>query len=161
MRIFPLLLATAAALGGSEAGWRQPLFVIERNTNANVVHYDANLRPDGQIDPHRPIQAYWIMAAQDGRREELTALERSRAYGFSVEPETNLQSFHLELVAQKGRPIEVRREGDSVRAETTIDGHSAYLVRIYVTAGRLRVKAIDYFGIVPNTGEAVHERVQP
>jgi len=159
--MFPLLLATAAALGGSEVGWRQPLFVIERSTNANVVHYDANLRPDGQIDPHRPIQAYWIMAAQDGRREELTALERSRAYGFSVEPESSLQSFRMELVAQRGRPIEVRRDGDAVRAQTTIAGRSAYLLRIYVTAGRLKLKAIDYFGIDPNTGETVHERVQP
>src|SRR5579872_5952110 len=110
MRI-ALLLATAAALGGSEVELRQPLFVIERNTNANVVHYDVNLAPNGEIDPRRPIQAYWIMAAQDGRREELSALERSRAYGFSVEPEPGLHSFRMELVAQKGRAIEVRRRG--------------------------------------------------
>src|SRR5579871_1079208 len=80
-----LLLFTAAALWGSERGMWQPLFVIERSTNANVVHYDARLTPAGELDASRPIDAYWVMQAADGRREELTSLERSKAYGFTLE----------------------------------------------------------------------------
>jgi hypothetical protein len=52
-----------------------PLFVIERNTNANVVHYEAKLK-DGHIDQHQPVIAYWIMGAEDGRRQELNLLEK-------------------------------------------------------------------------------------
>lgn len=164
MKILPLLLA-AAALGGAGRDVRQPLFVIERNTNANVVQYDANLQPDGRIDPRCPVQAYWIMAAQDGRREELNAIERAKAYGFTVAPAAVPQAYRVELVAQKQRPIEVFRQGDSVRAETTIAGHRAYLNRIYVTAHKVlavpSVKSIEWFGTDVATNQAVHETVMP
>jgi len=36
-----------------------PLFIIERNKNANVVHYDARLTADGKLDPKEPVIAYW------------------------------------------------------------------------------------------------------
>lgn len=144
---------------------RQPLFVIERSSNKNQVHYDANLSPDGQIDPNQPIQAYWVMAAQDGRREELTTLERARAYGFNVEPESGSHSFRLTLVAQKQRPIHVYSEGGTVRAETTIAGHRAYLTCIYANTHKVlavpTVKSIDWFGVDVNTSEVVHETVIP
>lgn len=164
MKMLPLLLV-AAALGGTERDVRQPLFVIERNTNANVVHYDANLKPDGQIDPRCPVQAYWIMAAQDGHREELNAIERAKAYGFTVEPAGDSRAYRVELVAQKQRPIEVLRNGDTVRAETIIAGHRAYLTRIYVTAHKVlalpAVKSIEWFGTDVATNQALHETVNP
>lgn len=164
MKIFPLLLATAAALWGN-GGISQPLFVIERNTNANVVHYDAHLTPSGDLDAVRPIDAYWIMDALDGRREELNSLERSRAYGFRVEPGADPNSVRIELVAQKRRTIEVRREGGVVRAETTIAGRRAYLSRIFVNAGKVlavpKVKSIELYGNDAATGEPLHETVVP
>src|SRR5579864_7633395 len=48
-----------------------PLFVIAKNTNANAVHYDAELTKDGKLDPNQPVVAYWIMAAENGHRQEL------------------------------------------------------------------------------------------
>ena len=164
MKILLLLLA-AAALGGTERDMHQPLFVIERNTNANVVHYDANLKPDGQIDPRRPVQAYWVMSAGDGHREELNTIERAKAYGFTVQPAGDSEAYLVELVAQKQRPIEVFRQGSAVRAETTIAGHRAYLTRIYVTAHKVlavpSVKSIEWFGTDVTTNQAVHETINP
>ena len=142
----------------------QPLFVIERNTNANVVHYDAHLTPNGDLDSLQPIDAYWIMDALDGRREELTGLERSRAYGFKVE-QADPHSIRIELVAQKRRTIDIRREGGAVRAETTIAGHRAYLSKIFVNAGKVlavpKVKSIELYGTDVATGERLHETVVP
>lgn len=165
MKTVPLLLAAAAALWGSDLGRQQPLFVIERSTNANVVHYDANLTPNGELDRRQPVNAYWIMAARDGRREELTGFERSRAYGFNIEPEEDSHAFRLELVAQKNRAIRVYRNGETVRAETTIDGRRAYLTRIFVNTRRVlavpTVHSIELFGIDPKTGLPVHETVNP
>lgn len=164
MRILPLLLV-AAALGGSERDVHQPLFVIERSTNANVVQYDANLKPDGQIDPRCPIQAYWIMAAEDGHREKLNSIERAKAYGFTVAPAGDSEAYRVELVAQKQRPIEVFRQDGAVRAETTIAGHRAYLTRIYVTAHKVlavpSVKSIEWFGTDVATNQSLHETVNP
>lgn len=159
------LLLTAVALGGTERDVQQRLFVIERNTNANVVQYDANLEPDGRIDPRRPVQAYWIMAAQDGRREELNSIERAKAYGFTVSPAGAPQAYRVELVAQKQRPIEVFGQGGAVRAETIIEGHEAYLTRIYVTAHKVlgvpAVRSIEWFGRDVATNQALHETVTP
>jgi hypothetical protein len=165
MKTVPLLLAAAAALWGSDLGRQQPLFIIERSTNANVVHYDANLAPNGELDRRQPVNAYWIMAARDGRREELSGFEKSRAYGFNIEPEADSHAYRLELVAQKNRAIRVYRNGDTVRAETTIDGRRAYLTRIFVNARKVlavpTVHSIELFGIDPKTGQAVHETVNP
>jgi hypothetical protein len=57
----------------------QPLFIIERSKNANVVHYDAQLTADGEIDPNEPVIAYWVMLATDGHREELNWIEKKKA----------------------------------------------------------------------------------
>src|SRR5712691_7603522 len=76
-----------------------PLFVIERNVNTNVVHYDAKLGPDGKLDPQQPIVAYWIMGAEDGRRQELNLLERSRAYGFSAQAQ-GMDIYKMTIVSE-------------------------------------------------------------
>src|SRR5580692_11003268 len=105
----------------------QPLFVVERSINANVVHYDAKIDEDGRLDSREPVIAYWIMAAKDGRRQELNFLEKAKAYGVIVEPSRTVGSYRIVLVSEKSREIEVYREGDSVHAETTIGGRRAYL----------------------------------
>ena len=63
-----------------------PLFIIERSKNANVVHYDARLTADGKLDPKDPVIAYWVLSAEDGRREELSWIEKKKAYGFDIKP---------------------------------------------------------------------------
>jgi hypothetical protein len=73
-----------AYLFGAGVELSQPLFIIEKSTNANVVHYDAVITPDGGLDPREPIIAYWVMAAEDGRREDLTSAERPKAFGFTM-----------------------------------------------------------------------------
>src|SRR6188768_3286107 len=68
------LLADAAlrGLGHAPAGsTHAPRFVIALRKHANVVHHDARLDGRGKLDTARPIAAYWIMHAEDGRREEL------------------------------------------------------------------------------------------
>src|SRR5229473_1809243 len=109
-----------------------PLFTIERSTNANVVHYEARLK-DGKIDVHEPVVAYWIMAAEDGRRQELNLIERIKAYGLSAHAEPG-GSYRIVLAAEKKKEIHVYRRGNAFRAEMQIGGHRAYLQKIYVNA---------------------------
>ena len=161
-----LILSAAAGLLAAHIESKQaPLFVIERSTNANVVHYDANIGADGQLDPRQPISAYWVMAAVDGHREELTSLEKSRAYGFTVEPSQDSNSYRLRLVAQRRRDIAIVRQGDAIRAEAVIDGHRACLKRLYVNTHKVlaipMVKYIELFGTDLATGESVSEKVLP
>jgi len=160
-----LILSAAAGLLAAHIESRPaPLFVIERNTNANVVHYDANIGADGQLDPRQPVTAYWVMAAVDGHREELTPLEKSRAYGFTVEPKDS-NSYRLKLVAQRQRDISIVRQGDAIRAEAVIGGRRAWLQKMYVNTHKFlavpTVKYIELFGIDVTTGESVSEKVLP
>jgi hypothetical protein len=126
-------------------------FIIEKSTNANVVHYDALITPDGGLDPRQPMIAYWVMAAENGRREDLTSVERHKAFGPKILQDRDANSYHLFLVAQQQREIDVRRQGNSFRAETLIAGRCAHLTKIYVKAHHFlslpKIEFIELFGI--------------
>jgi hypothetical protein len=165
MNGFPLLLLIFIGTFGSPNDSYQPLFVIERSTNANVIHYDAKLGKDGALDAKEPVVAYWIMLSGDGGREDLTALERSRAYGFTMKRDNSGESWWMTLVSQKRRAIHIYPEAGKVRAVTSIGGHQAYLRKIYVkTRGSGILRTADYFELFGNdliTGEDCRERVAP
>lgn len=143
----------------------QNLFIIERSTNANVVHYDAKIGKDGAFDPKEPVVAYWVMAAEDGRRQSLSALEKMFAYGFTIRKDSSGQSFWMTLVSQKRREIHIYQEGGKVRAVILIGGQAAYLSKIYVqTRESSLLRTVDYvelFGYDIVTGQNRYEKVAP
>jgi hypothetical protein len=162
------LLACAFALSslGASPSTGRGLFVIARSKNANVLHYDLRLNQDGDVDPDDPIEAYWIMRAENGRREGLTWLERQLAYGWSVTSKVRERGFTLELVALPGREVRVHRsESGQYRASTKISGQNALLERVFVKSeegGALpRVVYVDLFGKHAKTGAPVSERLAP
>jgi uncharacterized protein DUF4833 len=159
-----LMSMSRAYLFGAGVELSQPLFIIEKSTNANVVHYDALLTPEGGLDQREPIIAYWVMAAEDGHREDLTSTERHKAFGFTIIRDRDANSLHLHLAAQQQRDIYVRRTGNSLRASTLIAGRSAYLNKIYVKIHKLlglpKIDFFELYGAEIETGEPVCERVK-
>jgi hypothetical protein len=141
----------------------QPLFIIERSKNANVVHYDARLTADGEIDPNEPVIAYWVMLATDGHREKLNWIEKKKAYGFTIKPDPSVNGYKMTLVAVPQGQITVRKEGDTIRAELVIDGHPAVLEKIYINAsdGLLgpKVHYIELHGKDIKTGEKRFQKI--
>ena len=160
-----LLSMSRADLVGAGIELSQPLFIIEKSTNANVVHYDAVITPDGDLDSREPIIAYWVMAAEDGRREDLTSAERRKAFGFTIMRGRDANSYHLRLAAQQQRDIYVSRKGNSVRATTLIAGRCGYLTKIHVKMHKLfglpKVEFIELMGSDIATSESICERVRP
>ena len=158
-------LAVCAMLLGVPLGAVQesyiPLFVIERSVNANVVHYDAKLK-DGKLDPEQPVVAYWVMA-EDGRRQELNLLERMKAYGFSVRPDKDPESFRMTIVSDKKMEIRVFRMGAAVRAEAKIGGCEAYLQKIFIAAKKSWLMRLPEYaeitGTDVSTGSECRQRV--
>jgi hypothetical protein len=157
-----LTALVAAPLAAAQEAYI-PLFVIARNINGNVVHYDAKLR-DGKLDPEQPVVAYWIMG-EDGRRQELNLLERLKAYGFTIRPGKEPESFRLTIVSDKKKEIRIVRMGAAVRAEAKIGGCEAYLQKIFIaTRKSWLVNLPDYAEIIGtdvSTGSECHERVTP
>lgn len=157
-----LLVCSAAA---AAAGSAQPLFIIERSKNKNVVHYDAQLDKNSKLDPKEPVIVYWIMLAEDGRRQDLNWLERLKAYGFNIHQDKGGQFYRMTLMAYEEREVRVFQDGDKVRAEIAIDTHPSYLERIYIdsTEGDLipKVNYVELFGQDVKNGEKRYEKIVP
>ncbi len=155
---------TATAASAVSAGDTQvPLFVIERNVNGNVVHYDAQLK-DGRLDPQQPVVAYWVMG-DSGRRQELNLLERLKAYGFSILPDKQPEVFRMTLVSDKRKEIRVIHLGSEVRAEAQIGHCSAHLQKIFIESKKSwMINMPEYAEMIGSdiqTGAECRERVTP
>ena len=139
-----------------------PLFTIEKSSNANRVQYDARLTPDGHIDPHQPVTAYWIMAAENGRRQELNILERAKAYGFALRQD-GLDSYRLRVVSHREKEIHVFRDGRTVRAEAVIGGRVARVEKIFIQMHKSLILSFpdfgEMYGFDRETGEKRYEKV--
>jgi hypothetical protein len=139
----------------------QPLFIIERNKNANVVHYDAQLTADGKLDRKKPVIAYWVMLAQDGRRENLNWIEKKMAYGIDIKPDPSVNGYQMTIVAAPQRSITVKQVGSAVRAEIVIDGRPAILEKMYIDASGHNVHYLELYGKDVQTGGKRFEKIIP
>jgi len=165
--IAALTLASVLAAGPQEpeASLCAPeLFRIGRSTNANEIVYEARTRA-GSLDEEEPVDAYWVMRAEEGQREGLNFLERMLAYGFSVERTPSGDGFTLLLKAKKDRPLHLTMRDGCPVALARIDGREALLRSIFVqtSSGELipSVAYADVVGVDPATGDEVRERVVP
>jgi len=143
----------------------QPLFIIERSTNANVVHYDAQLTADDKLDPEEPVIAYWVRLAEDGRRQDLNWIEKTMAYGVNVKVDPSVNGYQMTIVAASQRAITVKKVGSVVRAEIVIDGQPAILEKIYLDASvsmtGLTVNYLELYGKDVQTSEKRYEKIIP
>ena len=155
----------AATVVPVQAQATKPLFIIERSKNANVVHYDARLTPKGRLDPAEPVIVYWIMLAEDGRREPLNWIERQKAYGFKIQAEKRGQVYRMRLMAYPEREIRIYQNETRVVAEMRIDGNPALLQRIYIASTEARplpkVEYVELFGRDLNSNEERYEKIVP
>ena len=143
------------------------LFFLQRSSNSNTVVYDANLTPDGKLDPERPVEVYWLRYNTTGERRALNFIERHLAYGVESRPADDGEgAFTVNIVAFKERRLLVFLDEEGrVRATTTIAGRPARLRRLFVEVveGSLlpAVVHVDIFGEDAKTGAALHERFVP
>lgn len=139
------------------------LFTLARNTNANILKYAVRTGKDGRLDGGHPIEAYWLMLAENGRREELTWTERRFAYGFSTSNSTD-HGCSLRLTACPERELRVRAVDGGYRAEVTIAKQATVLKRIFVFAEPHTlfpsVRYVEISGINAS-GKLVSERLLP
>jgi len=149
----------------AEAPGRQALFKIERNKNANIVQYDVQIDVDGKLLKKEPVVGYWIRLADKGQIQELNWTQKTFAYGFNAKYDRNKDAVELDMKADIGRPITVRREGDVYRAVTLIDGSNAYLEKIFIHAtGKGMSTTVDYielFGDDKKSADKRYEKIVP
>jgi hypothetical protein len=149
----------------SDEVYTKRLFHIERSKNANIVCYDARLMPDGEFDPERPVEVYWILKAEDGRRAELNWIQKRKAYGFEIERAPSGDGYEMIIVPMPDRKITVKKVDGKVRAETRINGKAAVLEKVYIesTTGWTgpKVHYVKLFGRGLEKGEDLVEKIVP
>jgi hypothetical protein len=149
--------ATVALPGGRN------LLVIERNTNANVVHYDAGLTEDGALNPAEPVLVYWVMLAGDGSRKKLNWLEKKKAYGVKLKAAGD--GYTMTLAAAPWMSLALKKAGGVVRLEAPINGRPAVMEKMFIQSrsGLLgpKVEYIDLYGKDLATGKPCRERILP
>ncbi|MDR3196144.1 MAG: DUF4833 domain-containing protein [Endomicrobium sp.] len=136
------------------------LFKIERNKNANVVMYDVILDSNNDIDKKNPVDAYWILYAKQGQREEITAFEK-KAYGYTATENGN-NSYNLVLKAVKDRSMKIVVVNGEPKAEILINDKKAYLSSVYVAASDSLIPKVSYLiltGTDINTSKKVTEKI--
>jgi len=156
LALLPALFAQPAQAEGLTS-----LFQIERSKNTNEIHYAAQVGKDGALDAKEPVSAFWVMKAEDGRREGLTFMERKMAYG--VDATARGAEWDLKLAAAPERAIKLINVGGRWRAQTLISGKSAYLQKIFIKTKEGGVMptviSIDLYGEDATSGKAIQEHV--
>lgn len=167
--IFFIILATAPIVYGSQPLSQgletRHLFKIERSKNANIVQYDIQVTPDGKLYQKEPVIAYWIRLAEDGRKRELSYIQKKLSYGIRTKYDPASNSAIVEIVAARWRTIKVYEVEGVYRGETRINGQPAFLERIFVTSiknGLFRkTNFIELFGKNIKTGVDCYEKLSP
>ncbi len=144
---------------------RQALFKIERNKNANIVQYDAQIGTDGKLERNRPIVVYWVRLAEQGQIKKLSWIQKTFAYGFRADHDRESDSVSLDMYIDIGQPIKVQYENGLYRAMVKINGKSSQLVKIFIHAhGKglsTRVDYIELYGADLSTGDDTYLRFIP
>ena len=142
----------------------QRLFHIERNKNANIVVYDAQVQADGSLYQEQPVIVYWLMFAKDSSRQGLNKIENNRAYGFETEG-ISKDSLIIRLKANSEWNIKIRLIKDRYRAIITLGDKQVYLERIYLTSDnkglRTSVQYVEIYGTDSKTGDDFYEKIIP
>ena len=158
------ILLTPIILLGNEPG-RDALFRIERNKNANIVQYDAQVGANGTLHAEEPVAVYWVRLAEQGQVRKLSWSQRKFAYGFKVKLDKNDNVATMDMALNIGRTIVIKQEDEDYRAVIQINGVETYLEKIFIHASgkgiSTRLNYIELHGNAVNNGDEQFERIPP
>jgi hypothetical protein len=138
------------------------LFFLQRSQNANTVIYELNLK-NGVMDSVEPVHIFWISYAEHGQREELTEIQRKRAYGLATKYITK-DHYELRFLANKKYAMDLMKGPDNkFHIYQMINQKQVILSKIYLQlhGGTPLSPNIEYVvltGIDPATGAEVSEK---
>jgi hypothetical protein len=144
------------------------LFYLQRSKNTNTVVYEAQVNQAGQLTGDVPVRAYWRdFELGENVRNDLNYVENKMAYGVETEElKDGSGTYLMRLKAFKERAVTVAKNKlGRYEGLMEINGRKAILKRIFIEAkeGLMTptVVHVDLFGIDPETGESVFERILP
>lgn len=172
--VMPVVLTLLCSFGRDTAkiyptpsGINNMLFYVQRTLNINTLVYETNLDEHGEINMKEPIKIYWINYAKDGSREELSSMEKKKAYGIESElVDAEKKTFRFSLISYKKKSMFLVKSPHDNRyhAYCSINNNLSMLSRVFIqTEGNLppKIKRIDIAGKDPVKSEECIERIVP
>lgn len=141
------------------------MFYIQRNLNSNTIVYETHYDAQGNIDDDKPLTAEWIRYDEDDRRQPLSRVQRTFAYGLDIKKDkANTRSYEVELVAYKARVLHLQEIAPHKAVVLMqINGKTCALHHIYIQADNSglwpKVHYVELFGTEWPQGMLQHERI--
>lgn len=113
-------------------GIANQLFYLQRDPNLNTLIYELNVK-NGAVDRNEPVLAYWIRYSEDGKKQDLSYLQKKFAYGVQAR-ELGKDHFEIRFVSHKKLPLYLlRSEADKkFHVYVTVNNKKLLLDRIFV-----------------------------
>ena len=165
LALLTFALMTAPAVVCAAQTGPQSLFKIERSKNANIIQYDAQIGSDGKLLKKEPVIGYWIRLAEQGQVQQLSWVQRTFAFGFSAKYHRDSDTATIDMVADIGQPITVKRVEGKYMAVIDFEGQPSQLERIFIQAhGKgisVTVEYVEIFGVDLKSGEPTYGKIIP
>ncbi len=143
------------------------LFYIQRSSNINAIIYDANVGIDKKLDAKNPVHTYWVLYTQGGKKQELTSIQRSLAYGLHTRPTSSeAGSYEGYFFAYRKRKfvVKLNPKGEPI-ALFPINGKMQILKKVFVKvdeSGMMpSVISVELWGRDTITDKEVYEKFKP
>jgi Domain of unknown function (DUF4833) len=143
------------------------LFYIQRSSNINTIIYDANIGADKKLDPKNPVHTYWIRYTEGSKKQELSGIQRSLAYGLHTKATPGeLGSYDGYFFAYRKRKfvVKLNPKGEPI-ALFPINGKMQILKKVFVKvdeSGMMpSVISVELWGRDAVTDKEVYEKFKP
>jgi hypothetical protein len=140
------------------------LFYLQRDPNTNTFICELNVDQNGEVDRKQPISIYWMRYDIDGKKADLSYIQRKFAYGIQTK-EIGKDHFELRFVSHKQLALYLMKdESNKFQVYTTVNKKKIRLERIFVRieGGSFWVPNVRYVelrGINPETNTVIAERI--
>jgi hypothetical protein len=143
------------------------LFYIQRSSNINTIIYDANIGIDKKLEPKNPVHTYWIRYTEGSKKQELTGIQRSLAYGLHTKAtvgESGSYDGYFFAYRKRKFVVKMNAKGEPI-ALFPINGKMQILKRIFVKvdeSGMMpSVVHVELWGRDVVTDKEVYEKFKP
>ena len=140
------------------------LFYLQRDPNTNTFICELNVDKSGNVDRKEPVLIYWIRYNDDGKKADLSYVQRKFAYGIQTK-EIGEDQFELRFVSHKQLALYlVKDDKNKFHVYTTVNKKKIRLERIFVRieGGSFwlpNVRYVELRGVNPETNAVVAERI--
>jgi Domain of unknown function (DUF4833) len=143
------------------------LFYIQRSSNINTIVYDANLGSDKKLESKNPVHTYWIRYTEGSKKQELTGIQRSLAYGLHTKAtpgEAGSYDGYFFAYRKRKFVVKMNTKGEPI-ALFPINGKMQILKKVFVKvdeSGMMpSVISVELWGRDVTTDKEVYEKFKP